>query len=125
MVVEVAAVGVAATPTAAPATAGTPAAATPSPVGGNRNAKTARSGGAAKFAARDFWGDQLPAADPVDLIPMSHDATAVIRSLGDPPLRGHEHLSGHYFAAVYGRASSVASALAAASGLLDMSPSDN
>lgn len=44
---------------------------------------------------------------------------AVPRSLGRPPLPGHETIAEHYFGAVYERAVATASALAAAGGLVD------
>jgi predicted TIM-barrel enzyme len=43
----------------------------------------------------------------------------VPRSLGPPPLPGHENAAEHYFAAVYDRAVTTAGALAAAGGLID------
>jgi hypothetical protein len=45
------------------------------------------------------------------------DPTAMIRSLGPPPLAGHETVAEHYFAAVYDKAVGLAGALAAAAGL--------
>ena len=66
---------------------------------------------------RDFWGGDH--AEPVDAaIHPIDDATAMVRSLGPPPLPGHETAAEHYFAAVYDKAANLAIALAAASGLL-------
>ena len=48
----------------------------------------------------------------------------MIRSLGPPPLPSRETVAEHYFVAVYDKAASLAVALAAASGLLDMSDLD-
>lgn len=66
-----------------------------------------------------FWGDpaKLPAihAD----IRITDEPAAVPRSLGPPPLPGHEQIAVHYFAAVYDRAVNTAGALAAAGGLID------
>jgi hypothetical protein len=45
------------------------------------------------------------------------DPTAMIRSLGPPPLAGHETVAEHYFAAVYEKAVGLAGALAVAAGL--------
>lgn len=59
------------------------------------------------------------AAQPAARIVPTRDATAMIRSLGPAPLPGRETVAEHYFAAVYERAAAVATALAAASGLLD------
>jgi hypothetical protein len=72
---------------------------------------------------RDFWGTAYE-DEPAALIRPSDDATAMIRSLGPPPLPGREIVSEHYFAAVYDKAASLAIALAAASGLLDTSDDD-
>lgn len=66
-----------------------------------------------------FWGDtaQLPEAKPD--IRLTSDPAAVARSLGTPPLPGHEQIAGHYFAAVYDRTVATAGALAAAGGLIE------
>lgn len=66
-----------------------------------------------------FWGDteQLPAVRTD--IRITDDPAAVPRSLGRPPLPGHEQIAEHYFAAVYDRAVATAGALAAAGGLID------
>lgn len=66
-----------------------------------------------------FWGDPatLPTG-PYD-VRMTSDPAAVPRSLGQPPLPGHENVAEHYFAAVYDRAVTTAGALAAAGGMID------
>jgi hypothetical protein len=87
--------------------------------GGNRGRGKGQRSGSNRAAQRDFWGYSLPRPEPVDRIRPAGDPTALIRSLGDPPLRGHGHMAPHYFKAVYERAGSVATALAAASDLLD------
>jgi hypothetical protein len=77
-------------------------------------------------SARDFWGVPLhDDDDEPELIRPSDDPTAMIRSLGPPPLPGRETVAEHYFAAVYDKAASLAIALAAASGLLDTSDEDD
>ncbi len=68
---------------------------------------------------RDFWGTERDASDDVEPIRSTEDPTAMIRSLGPPPLPGAETIAEHYFAAVYDRAAALAVALAAASGLFD------
>lgn len=78
-----------------------------------------------KPTARDFWGSADREEEPPELIRPSEDPTAMIRSLGAPPLPGRETVSEHYFAAVYDKAASLAIALAAASGLLDMSEEED
>ena len=67
----------------------------------------------------EFWGDpsQSPAARTE--VRITSDPTAVVRSLGAPPLPGHETIAEAYFVAVYGRALTTAGALAAAGGLID------
>lgn len=65
-----------------------------------------------------FWGetDQLPAA--VADVRLTEDPAAVVRSLGQPPLAGHEVIAEAYFTAVYDRATALAGALATAAGLI-------
>ena len=58
---------------------------------------------------------QLP--PPAPIVP-ADDPTAVLRSLGDPPLPGQGAVAGHYLAAVVERAAGLATALAATAGLL-------
>ena len=50
------------------------------------------------------------------------DPVAVINSLGQPPLPGHGAAAPHYFQLVYGRATQLASALAMAGGIDDLTP---
>ena len=50
---------------------------------------------------------------------IAEDPAAVVRSLGSPPLSGHETVAEHYFDAVYERSVGLASALAAAADLLE------
>ena len=65
----------------------------------------------------DIWRPvpRLPEPEPIRPAP---DPTAVLRSLGDPPLPGQGQVSEHYLAAVIERAAVVATALAASAGLL-------
>jgi hypothetical protein len=86
-----------------------------------RRKPAARPARGKKPSARDFWGRDDPDAEEPALIRPSDEPTAMIRSLGPPPLPGRETVSEHYFVAVYDKAASLAIALAAASGLLDMS----
>jgi hypothetical protein len=64
----------------------------------------------------DLWRPvpQLPEPDPI--VPAS-DPTAMLRSMGPPPLHGQGGAE-HYFAHVIERAAGLATALAAAGGLL-------
>jgi hypothetical protein len=63
----------------------------------------------------DMWRP-VPPLPPAEPIVPSPDPTALIRSLGDPPLRFAE--ADHYLAAVIERAANLATALAASGGLL-------
>jgi hypothetical protein len=65
----------------------------------------------------EFWGREDN--DDVDLVRPADDPTALVQSLGRPPLPGVETIAEHYFAAMYDRAAMLARALAAASNLLD------
>ena len=66
-----------------------------------------------------FWGDRsaLPAVSSEFRI--TADATAVVRSLGRPPLAGHETAAEHYLEPIYNRAVMLASALGAAGDLVE------
>ena len=79
-----------------------------------------RSGAKAKAASGDIWRPvaRVPVPDPI--VPAARPS-AMLRSLGDPPLQGQGQVAEHYLAAVVDRASMLASALAAAGGLLDTS----
>lgn len=73
----------------------------------------------------DVWrsGGTLP--DPEPIVPL-RDPTALLRSLGDPPLQGQSQVAQHYLGAVVERAAGLATALAAAAGLLaPPSPDDD
>jgi hypothetical protein len=87
--------------------------------GGGRGANK----GARHASTRDFWGTGFPPPEPADTVTMAEDATAMVRSLGTPPLTGQEAVAEHYFTAVYVKAAALASALAAADGLLETEPS--
>lgn len=80
--------------------------------GGAPPAPTAKTAG-------DFWGDadSLP---QVEAVTLTSDPSAVVRSLGRPPLAGHEAVSEHYFRAVYEQAVTLAGVLATAGDLIDV-----
>jgi hypothetical protein len=65
----------------------------------------------------ELWRPVPALPDPEAITP-ADDPTAVLRSLGDPPLPGQGAVAGHYLAAVVERAAGLATALAAANGLL-------
>jgi hypothetical protein len=83
---------------------------------GGRRRKTSRK---KSIKPQDFWGevDQLPSSDTH--VRITPDPAAVVRSLGRPPLSGQYNVAEHYFTAVYDRAVTLASALAAAGDLLE------
>jgi hypothetical protein len=88
-----------------------------------RRNKAAKNGRGKKTSARDFWGADRD-DEEIALIRPSDDPTAMIRSLGPPPLPSRETVAEHYFVAVYEKATALATALAAASDLLDMDDDD-
>lgn len=67
--------------------------------------------------AIDLWRPVPQLPDPEPIVPAPEPA-AVMRSLGDPPLPGQGAVAGHYLAAVVERAAGMATALAAAAGVL-------
>ena len=81
---------------------------------GNRRRKT----GKRPASPDEFWGDpaKLPREDPT--VRIVTDPAAVIRSLGRPPLSGHQNQADGYFTAVYQRSVTLASVLAAAGNLI-------
>ena len=66
-----------------------------------------------------FWGETSRLPEPTQDVRITDDPAAVARSLGAPPLPGHEKIAEHYFTVVYERAVQTAGALAAAGGLID------
>lgn len=67
----------------------------------------------------NFFGDPQSLGEEDKTVRITPDPAAVPRSLGKPPLPGHEQIAEHYFAAVYDRAVATAGALAAVAGLID------
>lgn len=84
---------------------------------GNRRNRKRRS--KPSYGGTGFWGDPAKLPDIPTDIRMTDDPAAVPRSLGTPPLPGHEQIAVHYFTAVYDRSVNTAGALAAAGGLID------
>lgn len=62
-----------------------------------------------------FWGHD-PDGEPAS-IQVSGDPSAMVRSLGPPPLKGHEVPAQYTFRLVYDKAASLAGTLAAAAEL--------
>ena len=69
-----------------------------------------------------FWGDHDALPDIESFEISTPNPVAVVNSLGQPPLPGHGAASPHYFQLVYGRATQLASALAMAGGIDDLTP---
>jgi hypothetical protein len=65
-----------------------------------------------------FWGDPAALPEVRADIRITDDPAAVARSLGPPPLPGHDVIAEHYFEAVYDRAVMLAGAVATAGGLI-------
>jgi hypothetical protein len=65
----------------------------------------------------DLWR-AVPDPPEAPTVEPATDPAALIRSLGTPPLPGQTAVAEHYLAAVVERASGVATALAAAAGML-------
>jgi hypothetical protein len=95
------------------------------PSGGGQQGQGRRKGRGRRPKAKgiDLWRPVPMLPDPEPIRP-SNDPTAVLRSLGDPPLPGQGAVAEHYLAAVVERAAVLATALAASAGLLDMSGPD-
>ncbi|MEY2434048.1 MAG: hypothetical protein QOC92_3773 [Acidimicrobiaceae bacterium] len=66
---------------------------------------------------RNLWSP-APALDDPEPIKPAANPTALIDSLGSPPLRGHSATAEYHLAAVIERSVALASALAASAGLL-------
>ncbi len=66
-----------------------------------------------------FWGDPADLPSARSDVRITDRPAAVPKSLGPPPLPGHEAVSEHYFGVVYDRAVMTGGALAAAGGLID------
>jgi hypothetical protein len=83
-------------------------------------------GGAQKPKRPDLWRPVPQLADPEPIVP-ADDPTALVRSLGAPPLQGQGAAGEHYLAAVVEKAATLATGLAGAFGLLagaDVDPDD-
>ena len=91
---------------------------------GRRRGNKKRGGRARKKAVstkalKEFWGDAEAVPRPEGNIRIAKDTSAVVRSLGRPPMGGQDTLAEHYFVAVYDRAVTLASARAAAGDLIE------
>lgn len=82
---------------------------------GSKNRR--RGNGGSKPRPVDLWQPVPALPDPVPIQP-ANDPRMLVRSLGDPPLSGQGAVAEHYIGAVVDRAAGLATALAAAAGLL-------
>lgn len=85
--------------------------------GGGRNRRRKPGGGANKSRPTDLWRPVPALPDPEPIVPAT-DPRVLLRSLGDAPLAGQGAVAEHYIGAVLDRAAALATALAAAAGLL-------
>ncbi len=89
----------------------------------NGNGQRRRSGsrnGSRQAQKSDIWRDPEPLPE-LEKIAVSRDATALLRSLGEPPMNGAIE-AGYTFGAVVERAAGIATALAFSAGLLADQP---
>ncbi len=89
-----------------------------------RNRRGAHGSAAKRDRVQDLWR-RVPEPDDVEPITPVPEPTALIQSLGQPPLRNHSTSGEHAFAAVVERAAILATALAASAGMLAETPSDD
>jgi hypothetical protein len=86
--------------------------------GGSQRRRKAGGRGNQRQTGAGFWGEAEQLPESVPEVRISEDPAAVVRSLGQPPLAGHEIIAEAYFTAVYDRAVTLAGALATAAGLI-------
>ncbi|HQZ33298.1 MAG TPA: hypothetical protein PK020_02680 [Ilumatobacteraceae bacterium] len=90
---------------------------------GNGNGQRRRSGsraGGRQAQKADIWREAEPLPE-LEKIIVSRDATALLRSLGEPPMNGAIE-AGYTFGAVIERAAGIATALAFSAGILADQP---
>jgi len=83
---------------------------------GQRRRSGSRQNGARQAQKADIWRDPEPLPE-LEKITVSRDVTALLRSLGEPPMNGAIE-AGYTFGAVVERAAGIATALAFSAGLL-------
>jgi len=79
--------------------------------------RSGRRRGGQKPKPVDMWRPVPQLADPQPIRP-APDPTALVRSLGDPPLPGQGAVAQHYLSAVLEESRKLATALAASADLL-------
>ncbi len=86
----------------------------------SRNSRRRKGPRKKKVDPKVFWGDAEQLAKVPDVkATITTNPSAVVQSLGRPPLSGQQNAAEHYFAAVYDRAVNLAAALAAAGNLIE------
>ncbi len=90
---------------------------------GQRRKTKQRRGGGGRNADKtappaEFWRAAPEPPEPPDIVP-AQDPTALLRSMGPPPLPGQQNVALPYLEAVVQRAAILATALAASADLLD------
>jgi hypothetical protein len=83
----------------------------------NQSSRRRRSSQPRGPKSRGLWA-AVPAPDEPEPIIPATDPSALIDSLGAPPLKGHSSVAEHYLAAVVERAATLATGLADVAGLL-------
>lgn len=94
--------------------------------GRSRNQNRGRKSGTK--SKRPFWENDAAEARVhamIDLVRPAHDPSALVRSLGPPPLGKFADNAQHYYAAVYTKAQRFAVAMATANGVLVMEDDDD
>ena len=81
----------------------------------SRRRPAAKKQQADRVAAKKFWGE-IPAEEP-PVVRMTGEPSAMVSSLGDPPLRNHEKAAQATFVLVYRKAAQLAFGLGLAAGL--------
>ena len=82
-----------------------------------------KRGGGGKAKPVDIWRPVPPLPDVEPIVPAT-DPTALLRSIGAPPLRARSDMAEAYLVAVAERAAGLATALAAAANLLALLPDE-
>ena len=89
-----------------------------------RRSKKRPNRGRATPQPLEFW-KAAPEMGPVEPISIPHDPTAVLRSLGNPPLTGQGESATRHLALAVNKAAQMATALAATTPLLDQDALDS
>jgi hypothetical protein len=83
----------------------------------SRRSRRGSRGRNSRTNAKSLW-QSVARPEPLAPIKPASVPTALLESLGSPPLRGHASAADHYIGAVIERAAVVATALAASAGVL-------